>query len=706
MHPSSPFIFVVTISVVTRIFRSIGAIISRRQSVFGSALILIVLPFLLFWPVWWPGTETRQVFAYGDFVEQYYPMRVFAAGEWRQFRLPLWDPYTYAGTPAAAASLFAAFYPFNAWLALFPYPFPFEALELEAIFHLGLTGVFTMLLIRRWTGRTAAGLLAGTAFSLGGFLTSYPVLQLGILETAAWLPAGLWLLDGGLTWRDLRRVVLAGLAFACALLAGHPQTFLYIAYVTAACFLFRAWRLRISWQFAGASALSLLLVTAGLSAVQWLPSLELARLSPRADISFAEVSNGFTLAELWGLLRPNPGEWSPLYVGWVPLGLVVVALVLSLLPDGARCWQTACATGQADVWFWLAVAMTAMLLSLGRNGFLYPLIYGVAPGFGMFRNQERAAFLVSFALCLLAGYGLAALLNARRWSPAVLLVGPALLLALTFVDLYRTNHGLVLAPPPVEGYFPRTAIVQHLQGTGTADWRTSSEGLLPGDGNAGLVYRIRDLVGNSPLHLADYDRFLAEVPESRFWQLLNVQHLLTLRQLDHGALMPVLSDGERRLYQVFVAARPVWIVHDYRLAADASAARAVTADPDLDPLVTVVLEAPPEPQPMPAVGLEDAELIHFEPQRIVVNAELSAPGVLISSEVFYPGWVARVNGQHAPTLRAFGLLRAVALPAGQWQVEWRYEPRVVHIGLGLSLITLFVIAICLAVARPGLESGR
>ncbi|MGQ9489886.1 MAG: hypothetical protein ACUVS6_04050 [Anaerolineae bacterium] len=525
-----------------------------HRPVFWAALALLIFPFLLFWPVWSPVANLRQAFAYGDFVEQYYPMRAFVAGEWRQFRLPLWDPYTYAGTPAAAASLFAAFYPFNLWLALFPHPFPFVALELEALLHLGLAGVFTLLLVRRWTGRTAAGLIAGATFSLGGFLTSYPVLQLGILETAIWLPAGLWLLEGGLAEGDLRRIVLVGLTCACALLAGHPQTFLYIGYMTAAVFVFRVWRWRKTWRFAGRAAFVLVVVMAGASAVQWLPTLELAQLSPRANLSYVEVSNGFTSAELWGLLRPNSGQWSPLYIGWVPLGLVAVALTLTLLSGGRAGWLRSRAIGRADVVFWLAVAITALLLALGRNGFLYPLAYKFAPGFDMFRNQERAAFLVSFALSVLAGYGATMLLAVRRWPRAVAWGGLALLLTLTFADLYRANHGLALAS--AQDYFSRTAIVYHLQTTGSSDWRTSSEGLLPGGANAGHVFRIRDVTGNSPLHLADYDRFLAQVPELRFWQLLNVQHLLTLRQLDHGALAPVLADGDRRLYQVFITARP------------------------------------------------------------------------------------------------------------------------------------------------------
>jgi hypothetical protein len=70
-------------------------------------LLLLLLPFILFWQVWWPGASARQVFRYGDFVEQHYPMRVFVADEYRHGRLPLWDPYTFAGEPAVAMSLFA-----------------------------------------------------------------------------------------------------------------------------------------------------------------------------------------------------------------------------------------------------------------------------------------------------------------------------------------------------------------------------------------------------------------------------------------------------------------------------------------------------------------------------------------------------------------------------------------------------------------------
>ncbi|MCX6029971.1 MAG: glycosyltransferase family 39 protein [Chloroflexi bacterium] len=652
----------------------------RRDGVrrWGAIALLLVLPCLLFWQTWWPDPGHRRVFAYGDFVEQYYPMRAFVAAEWRAGRLPLWDPYTFSGEPAAATSLFAPFYPLGLWQVVFPPPFPFEALQAEAILHLGLAGVFTYLFVRRLTGRPGAGLIAGVAFSLGGFLSSYPVVQLGILETAIWLPLALWLLELAFERRSLKWSVAAGAALGCSLLAGHPQTFLYIAYLTAAYLLVRGWQLRLPWRFLATTALTLGGVAAGLSAPHWLPSLELARLSPRAHLSYADVANGFQVAELWGLFRPNAGQWSPLYIGLVPLALALIGLCLPA--------KTGAALRRVTPWFWAGVILVALLMALGQNGFLYPLAYRWAPGFAFFRNQERAAYLVSFALAVLAGLGYARLAGQRWWPRAAL----ALLLALTFADLFHANSGILLQARPAGGYFAVTPAVAHLQTVSRPEWRTSTEGLLPGDGNAGLVFGLRDVSGNSPLHLEPYDRFLAAVPELRWWQMLDVQHVFTSRRLEHGALMLVLEEGDRRLYQVFQGGKPAWIVHAFQSAADQAAAITQTGDPGLNPFDLAVLEEAPAPLPAPPIAGEKAELVAFAPQRLAFDVELSAPGILVSSEIAYPGWTVAANGQRLPALRAYGLLRAVALPAGRWQVEWRYEPTTVWIGLAVSLLTLLL----------------
>ena len=164
----------------------------NRQSLIPP-LLLLLLAALFLWRLWTLNPADRHVFAYGDFVEQFYPLRRFAADELRAGRLPLWNPHIYSGTPALADPQWAALYP-PAWLAalLPPWPpLPFATLQLEAGLHLALAGVFTFLFARRHLP-TAAALLAAIVFAFGGYLTSYPPLQLAVLETAAWLPFALW----------------------------------------------------------------------------------------------------------------------------------------------------------------------------------------------------------------------------------------------------------------------------------------------------------------------------------------------------------------------------------------------------------------------------------------------------------------------------------------------------------------------------------
>lgn len=674
--------------------------ISRQFIRLVPFLCLAALPFLLYWRVWWPEslnptTLPRQVFAYGDFVEQHYPMRFFVAAELRQGRLPLWDPYTFGGEPAVAESLFATFYPLGLWQALFPAgSFPFWALELEAIAHLSLAGIFTLLFVRRLTGNPQAGLVSGLAFSLGGFLTSYPMLQLIILETAVWLPAGLWLIERALTAPsgDVRvrlwSVALAGGVLACGILAGHAQTFLYVAYASGAYLLSRSLSLGRGWRFTLVAALLLGGTALGLSAAQWLPSLELYRVSPRAALTYADVSNGFNLSELSGLLRPNSGQWSPLYVGLLPLALALCAILFSFRRERRL---------RGPVWFWAMVALLALGLSLGRNGFLYPLAHAIAPGFATFRDQERSAFLVSFALAVLAGYGCVALSRVEQFSKLFYI-----LLLLIPLDLFRANQGIILQDQPPGGYFaPTPALDQLFQDPGRP-YRVSSESLLPGDGNAGLVFQIQDITGNGPLYLADYERFINTVPELRWWQMLNVRYILTRRTLDHGGLNLILGPdrdhGDQRLYQTFLGARPAWVAHAAQVVSGQDAAIDLTASPDFDPMSTTVLEQAPE-IPLPNVGQfsklpaqDEVQVETYDHQHISLVANLSSPGILVLSDVDYPGWVVRVNDLPATSLRAYGLLRAVALPSGQWRVEWSYEPLTVRLGLAISIMV--VLSLC------------
>ena len=69
-----------------------------------------------------------------------------------------------------------------------------------------------------------------------------------------------------------------------------------------------------------------------------------------------------------------------------------------------------------------------------------------------------------------------------------------------------------------------------------------------------------------------------------------------------------------------------------------------------------------------------------------------APGEIIayadSDILYYPGWLAWVDGKIVPLYRANVAGRAAPVPAGRHRVEFTYEPQSLQQGIALSAISL------------------
>ena len=87
-----------------------------------------------------------------------------------------------------------------------------------------------------------------------------------------------------------------------------------------------------------------------------------------------------------------------------------------------------------------------------------------------------------------------------------------------------------------------------------------------------------------------------------------------------------------------------------------------------------------------------AQVTDHSPNRVVVQATLEAPGLLVLSEIWYPGWQARDNGRPIPIVRTDVILRGVYLEAGTHTVELTYKPWTVQVGLIISGATTLALA--------------
>lgn len=92
----------------------------------------------------------------------------------------------------------------------------------------------------------------------------------------------------------------------------------------------------------------------------------------------------------------------------------------------------------------------------------------------------------------------------------------------------------------------------------------------------------------------------------------------------------------------------------------------------------------------------DIEVKSDNPNQSVLVVDSPAPGYLVMSDVWYPGWQAFLNGKSTQILRANFLFRAVELPAGEHEVRIAYRPKQFYVGFfvtGLSLIGLLVLCL-------------
>jgi uncharacterized membrane protein YfhO len=80
----------------------------------------------------------------------------------------------------------------------------------------------------------------------------------------------------------------------------------------------------------------------------------------------------------------------------------------------------------------------------------------------------------------------------------------------------------------------------------------------------------------------------------------------------------------------------------------------------------------------------------YEPHHILIEIDAPADGMLILNDTYYPGWTATVNSVDTAIVRANGVWRGVAVPAGNSVVEMRYRSRYLTLGSVISGLSLLV----------------
>ncbi len=708
--------------------------------------VLIVLWGLFCWRYLTPNPADRVAFPPGDFSHHYYVYRVFAYRELSAGRFPLWMNCVMAGYPFQADPQSALLYPpvtINLLLhrLVGANTFTLAALQTETLLHLLIASLLGYAFLRGEVRHRFAALLGAVAFAYGGYLTGYPPLQVAILEGAVWLP--LALIGARATAQSGKSQGYAAMVggLALSVLAGNPQTYFHVGYATVAYYAWRAWRARLPWKAALGRLILAGALTVGLCAAQLWPSLEYTRLSNRADMPFDQSASGFPPQDIVQLVLPGViSLWQPLYVGIWPLAMALLALFARRNRDqpfwaGLALVALIFSFGHHLFGFdlaYLALPGYALFRSQERHAFLFSFALSVlaAGGFdtllGPLSRLDRrrlrglgrgaivagvlsAALLVLVAILQQAQVGqfaalphlgaltmflaaTAALLFARWSWPRRAGIG-SLALLLTVIDLFTVNRTVNFAAP--QEPFPHQPSLEAAYTDSTPFFRIQVDWLLPG--HTACMEGLEEVYGIASIKPQALESFMQRVPETVRWDLLGVRYIASWRSglyTSQGA--PI---GSELIYQqsepdvLYTHRMPgeprfAWIVHEVQPVEDRDQLYAALSAPGFDVFRTALIEGK-----LPAVAATTSEsepvtTVKRTSTRIELQADLAAPGLLVISQAYYPGWRATVNGHRAPLYQTDGLVSGVALSAGHSNVVLTYRPIPFLIGLGVSGLTL------------------
>lgn len=642
------------------------------------------------------------------------PLAWFIARSARLHSLPLWDPFSYCGVPIHADIQAQLFYPFT-WLAILIANFSggqklFYWLEWMNPLHMMLGGFFAFFLFKKLRCSNWVAFFGATVYQIGPFFVSQAQ-HLGSISSAAWFPLTILSIVELAEKFTRRWLAILAVSIAMSFLCGFPATTLVVLILSGFLCIALAitkqanWRLLVS--YAGGCALGV-----GIAAAQLAPTMRLSRWS-LASIRYQWKGNGGGLPfeALASFFWPNyyhifspfdpsryklPYNFTGLYTH---CGFLAVLLILAspfFFRKSKMLAVSSALLGISIVWM------------LGQNTPIYPPIFHLLPhflqgslyaecanlGFAMF-----AAIVATLVFSRIAGklpkVLLVVLIAGNSWN----------LIQMGANRTFNTADGSwkVATQGWVDGGYPVYKSVQEWTRVTNPPLRTD---FLDHDElelrSRAEIDQIPTAGGDNPFMPLRYYHLRLLFSGDVFWSRLQLLHSLKtpwIRALNVGYVFENGSAGKRpipsgsdietlpfkwlRGYKIADPMPRFYLARHVRAVKDEAEALAVVKQPGFDPANETIVEGLNSQRENIAGG--DVRVVSYEDNHVELAVNTQGRGFLVTSETFYPGWKATVNGRPTPILATNVAFRGIPLEAGENRIVMSYFPVLLAVGLIVSL---------------------
>lgn len=695
-------------------------------------VLIIVLVSLLFGKTLFPA-EGKIIYG-GDLERQFYFWKGYLKESLKSGFIPFWNPYNFSGTPFLAHPSTAFFYPSTLLFLFLPLN---TAFSWNYFLHFVLAGI-GMYYLGKSYGNKTGGFASACIFILSGFFSSRIYAgHVDILTTAAWIPWVFLSTKNFLEKPTKQNWLFFIVILSLEILAGYQTVVIFTLELILLYTFYRRLRIiKYLYIFLG------ILISFAIAAIQILPTFEFVKLSIRSqglpyDVAswgafplsglklFVSPFDKIQLSKLtYGYTEGPLTNFFGYYIGTIPLLIVIVFILLTLINIRIKFVAILINKLPIDLWFYFIGIIFFWLISLAYNSWfnIHRLLYNVVPFYRFFRIPAEHLIMVVFLMIVSVGIIIGRLkLTLLKY----------LLIILIIFQLFSFSRKFIILTDIPDYSFDKKLIQIFKQDNSLyrilPDFRVSAPLSKAFDFNAASIYRIYSTSGYDPMILLSYYRYINLIngvtnseaiiplynveippadPTSKFVNLLNSKYIY----LGSGWLPETAQST--KFYQIMPDASYALYRNDNALARFFFVPSVKTYS-DNDNLISGVLRSDQlsnevhltqkEAVKLPIVITSDCnitatskiEVISYKPNKIVLKAQSWCDGYLSSSEVYYPGWRAKVDNVNTDIVQSNLSFRTIYLPKGDHLVEIYYQPTIYYMGAVISIIAVLILIILL-----------
>lgn len=685
-----------------------------------------------------------------DIYDAYYYWKNFLSVSIKEGTIPLWNPYNFSGTPFLSHPNINIFYPPNWLFFILPLNWSFSW---YFYLHIIIAGINMYWLARQYTKKWGA-FIAAIVFAWGGFFAARVYSgHLEYIDAASWLPLVFGLSRKALLKSSYRNIIFSGCGIGILLLAGNELFLLFILEVLGLYLIYLSVINRKVTAIINSVKVILLslLIGFGIAAVEVLPRYQFINLSLRSQGIPYElaVSGSLPFSGLWLFLKPfywglpfpdnytYRGPWPNLfeftyYVGIVPVISSIIFIIIQILkrftyiifqarriPHFVRNDKESV---PKEIWFFILLVIPVFLLISFSSQIpinFHQILYKYFFFYKSIRFPVRHLLMIAFSLSIIAGIIINSIKSKLIKTFLILIIIidlllfdkqffrlsdiPTVIFDKELISLFQKDKGIYRLLPD----YPVVSPVRRDFDFGAATMygiQTTS------DYNSMILwryYRFIDLANNSRLSSLPY--YNVEIPpldySSEYIDFLNIKYILLDKQYSQMSKQipdkyKMLRQTDRyMLYENPNYSQRYFFVDNARIYPDEKAIEEAILQNPID-LTKTVLLLKNDFGSRNKYDLDcqinkngEIDIISYQLNKIILNVKSSCNTFLSSSDIYYPGWKARIDNLESKIYLSNFTFRSIYLPKGEHKVEFYYAPDIFYIGGFVTLITVVTIII-------------